>query len=153
MSNTIETWKPIPGYDTRYEYSSNERLKSKSRTIRNVNNVVKVKKEKIHNMYRNQKGYQYFCLIKDGKKKHFSLAKLNHLVFGIETKIKRPEPKVQSPRNITNQMYRDMIKRMSNCANCGTDKCRKEPSAKFEVCTDWTMDELDEYEEKGRWIN
>lgn len=77
-----EVWKPIEGYEGRYEVSNLGRVKSLSRTIINTGRILK---EKYNCLHLKRGGYHSVLLSKDGIKKTVQLHQLVARAF-IENK-------------------------------------------------------------------
>ena len=77
MTDTMEEWRDVPGYEGFYQISSLGRLRSLDRKSCNGKNL----KGKILANTLDAKGYLVNCLCKDFKKKHFRRHQLVALAF------------------------------------------------------------------------
>lgn len=71
--DTKETWKPIKGYEKRYEISSLGRVKSLSRFKCILQGKEKRTHEKLLKFDKHKNGYLFVSLYKDGSKHTFSV--------------------------------------------------------------------------------
>ena len=76
-----ELWKTIKGYDGAYQASTQGRVRSKDRTITNCRNRKQSFRETILKPDYAPNGYERVCLSKNGKYKHYRVAKLIYETF------------------------------------------------------------------------
>lgn len=82
---SVETWKPVPGYEDLYKCSNFGRIKSLQRKyevqIRDNCKILVTRKEKILKLFINEKGYVYCTLCKKNKYKSFQVHVIIAKVF------------------------------------------------------------------------
>lgn len=83
MENNKETWKPVPGYEGKYEVSDHGRVKSVARKVHRGRTLTSIGKvpERIRKPATNKDGHLYLTLHKDGTRKHFFVHYLVLLAF------------------------------------------------------------------------
>ena len=81
MSNNIEIWKPVVGYEGLYEVSSFGRVRSLKRTRKGKCESECGVKERLLKPSKHTKGYLVCGLSKDGKLKYFKVHRLVAVAF------------------------------------------------------------------------
>ena len=88
-SSIAEIWKPIKGYESKYEISSTGRVKSLGRHEKMHHGGIRCRKGRILNGVLNR-GYKRYCLFSEGKREYVFAHRLVAQSF-----IPNPENKVQ----------------------------------------------------------
>ena len=76
MSDNVEIWKPVVGYEGLYEVSSFGRVRSLDRLVNRRNGSFGLKKGKTLKPHINRLGYKMIGLSMDGKCKHYMVHRL-----------------------------------------------------------------------------
>ena len=76
MSQVLEKWKPIIGYEDCYEVSNLGRIKSLSRTIKKSDGTTQHYREKIMKPGKTTSGYAFIILCKNKRHKNYGIHRL-----------------------------------------------------------------------------
>lgn len=80
-----EIWKDIKEFEGLYEVSNLGRVKSLQRLVRDCNGMrMRMRKERILKDYKDTHGYHRITLLKNGKRKQFSIHRLVFEAFNGE---------------------------------------------------------------------
>lgn len=77
----METWKPIPNYEDKYEASNLGRIRSISRYVNTKGNSMRFIKSRVLNQQINRRGYSIIALSTDKTQKTFTVHQLIALTF------------------------------------------------------------------------